>query len=114
MGDIRKIFSFAFLIIAFSIAYYLVFYIPERESKRQELELQKISSEREYKNQQADRKEKQLDDCLTQSHKDYMENWNLACTSQGLKEECTLNSNLADSRNKDYQTDQELCIKKYK
>lgn len=74
LGIIASVF-----LIAFSIFYYLVIYIPGKE--RQKVEDQK--QEELQKKKVEDDKKLQLDTCLIRADTQYSDNWNNECKSQG-------------------------------
>ena len=74
LGIIASVF-----LIAFSIFYYLVIYIPGKE--RQKVEDQK--QEELQKKKVEDDKKLQLDNCLNEADGQYTRNWNAECKSQG-------------------------------
>lgn len=69
----------ALLLVAFSIFYYLVIYIPGKES--QKVEAQKL--ETELAEQAEYDKKIELETCITNAEVSYSNNWNAECKSQG-------------------------------
>jgi len=67
------------LLIAFSVFYYLVIYIPGKEKQR--IEQQKHEEQQKKKAEES--KRFQLDTCLSEAEGQYTRDWNNECKSQG-------------------------------
>ena len=62
--DNRRILTISFLVIALSIAYYFVIFLPQKERERQALELQKQSSEQIA----VDERKRIYEECATEAN----------------------------------------------
>ena len=96
-------------IIAISVAYYLVLFLPQKERVKQEIEKEKIRLESEA----SKKKEEQLQSCVIEAEDTYTRRWNQAVEKLG-REDNTLPSDTSDSLKDRWVQDQELCVKKYK
>jgi len=88
--DNKKIISVSLLIIALSMAYYFVIFLPQKEN--QKIELQRFEAEQkrlevkqqvEQQKEQEDSKLRLLTQCLNQAGENYHTNWFSECKSQG-------------------------------
>ena len=107
---------FSVLLVAFSLAYYYVYFLPQLEIKQIELERQK--QEQLEKQLEEDRKERErnrylLEQCLEKAYETYRYNWDKSCEKRGLKEKCSLPPGLAEKWDKYYKENKEDCFKKY-
>ena len=77
--------SISLLIASLSIAYYYVYYIPQKD--RQKIEQQKFEMEQKRKDEQA--KQQSLQSCLDEADTTYHDTWTNMCKKQGrLSDEC--------------------------
>ena len=112
------------LIVALSVAYYLVVFLPRKETMRIEQqkkeqeagdrqEKEKIKRENEAK---LENKAK-LDECLEKAREDYLERWKKQCASDrekiGTDGMCLLDDSSADFVRKTRTEDRDICFKKY-
>lgn len=75
----------AVLLVAFSVFYYLVIYLPGKEN--QKIETQRLEVEQQKKEKEL--KQESLSSCLTSADESYTNNWNNECKSQGkLSDAC--------------------------
>lgn len=112
--DTKRLFNYSviggILLISFSIFYYFVIFLPDKEKARQKLEEDKqYQAELEIR-----RKENQFESCIELAQEHYHANWELRCKNSGKKEGCELPRYLYDDLQEDYNKAQELCVKKYK
>lgn len=103
---LRTIFNLSviatFLLIGFSVFYYFVIFLPGKESTRLEQEEAK----------QSDR-QVMINACLKKAYESYKAKWNSICKLDGLKEDCTLNTDRSEIIN-DYHKDlKDECYKRY-
>lgn len=126
------------LLGAFSLVYYYVYFLPQKESmrleyeeekeiKKLELEIKQIELERQKQEQlekqlEEDRRERErvrerreylLEQCLEQAYDVYITGWNRDCEERGLEKECGLPTNLAERWDKIHREMKEDCFKKY-
>jgi len=88
----KIIIAITLLIIALSVAYYFVIFLPQKENQKielQRLEAEEEKTEAEQKKKEAESKSQLLSICLGQAESTYSSNWNNECKSQGkLTSEC--------------------------
>jgi hypothetical protein len=106
----KNLIAVSFLIIALSIGYYFVVFLPNKEREKQESDL-KIETAK-LEREQA--KKRDLEYCIEVAHDHYISNWNLGCKGLGKKDECELPGRIAEGVTKVYNDGQELCVKEYK
>jgi len=105
---------FPLLIIAVSIAYYLIIFLPEKEKFRQEIEKEKVSIERESQN----KNDEQFQTCISDAKTEFKRL--LELNSKPDPQPDYPDARLwKDDEAKNYvldryQTAEELCVKKYK
>lgn len=111
---------FSVLLVAFSLVYYYVYFLPQLETKQIELERQK--QEQLEKQLEEDRKEREgvrernrylLEQCLEQAYDVYITGWNRDCEELGKEKDCGLPTNLAERWDKIHQERRDDCFKKY-
>jgi len=100
-------------IVALSIAYYFVIFIPQKESQKVELQKEelRINQEKEEKNTSA------LKTCLYQAELSASNYWNKSCKNFGInkrEDDCTLPQYNADAVSASKKNDQEQCYKLYR
>ena len=102
------------LIIAISISYYLVAFLPSKEKMRNELEKEKIRLEAENSKD----KEAKLEECIAEAEARFKRIKDINSEPDpkpDYPDARQWNSNeLADSTIKEFQNNQDLCVKKYK
>ena len=113
----------AVLIIAFSIFYYLVIFLPQKEQTKLELEerLRAEVQKAEEARRQEEEEEKKLNKilleaCIESAYDTYIEDWNKNCRTSGINkrtDDCTLPLNLANSLNDIHKEMKDECFKKY-
>ena len=99
------ILSIAALIVALSIGYYFVIYLPQKDRLKEESIKQS--------QQQAEANKMLLNRCLVSAETRGSEFWDSECESQGLKKDCrlpTYNADRVDSHIKDNKNE---CFKRY-
>ncbi len=79
------------IVIAGSVLYYFVFYIPEQRRDQ----------------------EAKLDTCLVDAEATKNARWNGDCERQGREEECPLSSEKVESYYGRYEDDRDACFKRY-
>ena len=92
-------------LVAVAIFYYLVIYIPQKES--QKIERQKLEQEAKKTNQ------KTLEGCLQDVEARYNDFWNKMCKTQGLEDDCSLPTYKVDSAKEYLKNWKDECFKKY-
>lgn len=88
----------AVLIVAFSVFYYLMIFIPEKERREEAEQTLRWTN---------------LNACLTATSDDYMAMWNQFCKDLGLGEDCILPFNLSDRCDEHYKEHRDECFKLY-
>lgn len=101
--------SVAALIVALSIGYYFVIFLPQKEQEKIQQEKQKNTAMEEKKTNE----KLLLNYCLEDAEKSYNYNWNKTCSTQRLEDECNLPSNMADSIDNYRKQQKDECFKKY-
>ena len=110
----------AVLVFSFSIAYYFVIFLPQKEKlaleQQKQLQESKDKKEQQAKDdaaaQVAEAKDN-LSTCLSDAQDSNSDEWNSSCKTQGLKNGCELDLDLANSINKDLKDSQDVCFKQY-
>ena len=109
----KIIIAWSFFVIALSIGYYFVIFLPTKERLANELKQQQIEDQ-----QILDRKHfEQLQACIDTANENTRARWDLNCLDYGKDKKeagCTLPGAIADVFTKENTDAQELCIKKYK
>lgn len=103
------IFTLSFLIIALSVAYYLVVYTPQQERVKLETQKQNEKVAAEEKRQ----RKSDLDFCLILAGSSTSSFWDSECEGKGLGKDCllpTYNADRVDTYEKNLKQD---CFKKY-
>lgn len=95
----------AALIIAISVAYYFVWYLPNNAKNKDEIET--IKRTKSYYNQA------QLDTCLKDIDKQALDFWNKNCKERNLKNDCSLPTEIADRIDQFRKDEREVCFKRY-
>jgi hypothetical protein len=110
--DNKKIITASFLIIALSIAYYFVIFLPNKEQKK--LELERLR----YDKEQA--KEKAKFECLAQAHDSYKKKGEQECIKRGYTKndienlKCQLPKSILEDLLKQQDDWQKSCLEIYK
>lgn len=99
----------AALIIALSIGYYFVIYLPKnaKEKLKQAEDVKTQERINEYYRQAS------IDKCFSEAETNYTIYWNTACVSNGLKDLCQLPSKTGDDIEELRKTHKEECLKRY-
>jgi len=86
----KGVLTFSFLLIAFSLCYYYVIFLPQKEEARLEQQRQEQLAKEgreqqalEQELQEKEEAERALDTCLADAESDYHEQWYRECKSQG-------------------------------
>jgi len=103
------ILSIASLIIALSIAYYFVIFLPEKERSKLNLELK----EQEARTEKQKINSVLLDDCLNDVGIRMNNSWNEVCKAKGLKEDCLQSLDVVEIHDKRNVELKNECFKKY-
>lgn len=124
----------ALLVIAASVAYYFVIFLPRERTARLEMDRQKVEVERQQKlaadqiereklEQQRQEKltselrETRMRDllaaCLAGTYAIYSERWQRTCRARGLAENCQLPLDVAESYEKDHYNERADCFKSF-
>ena len=83
----KRLIAISFLIIALSVAYYFVIFLPQKEKQKLEQEKLRITQEQHnaaQKEEEAKSQKESLDSCLLDAEIGYSKNWNKECRSQEL------------------------------
>ena len=113
---LKLVLLLAALATAFSVFYYLVIFLPEKERTRIELERELAATEAAKEaSEEADRQFNQsmLEACLADAESDYNSNWDGECKSQGLSKDCRLPQYNADSIDDTRSERKDDCFKQY-
>ena len=97
------------LIIALSVGYYFVIFLPQREQEKINLQKQ-LQAEAENK-RKSDKVS--LNSCLDAANNASYENWNKYCEIEGLKKDCNLPNDQSEKVNNHTKELKEECFKKY-
>jgi hypothetical protein len=100
---------FSLLLIAVSIFYYLVIFLPSKENAIQE---QRVRNEEEKK-KQAEKQSESLENCLIGARIAGSQFWDNECQIKGLESDCQLPAYNADRVDKHIEQDQDLCYKRF-
>lgn len=107
---------FSVLLVASSVSYYFVIFLPEKEEAKLELQKDKLRAEEQEKTrlqlEKEENKEK-LETCLSSVQKIYEARWDESCYDLGLEGDCVLPFSLVDRWNKLRQQNRDDCYKKY-
>ena len=103
------LFAISALIIALSIGYYFVIFLPQKEQKKINLQKQ-MQTETENK-RNSDRVS--LDSCLGNANNASYDNWNKYCEIEGLKKDCNLPNYQSEKINNYTKELKDECFKKY-
>jgi hypothetical protein len=97
------------LIIALSVGYYFVIFLPKNAEEKLKQAEDAKTQERvsEYYRQAS------IDKCFTEAEAGYTSNWNTSCKLNGLKELCSLPSSDADTIEELRKVRKEECLKRY-
>jgi len=102
----------AVLLSSFSVFYYFVIFLPQKEKEKMQLQQQEMQTKenrRSYNNLM-------LEACLQDTYSNYTANWNSNCKVSGLNHHgdgCSLPSYLAESLNRGNAQAREECYKRY-
>ncbi len=104
------------LIVAGSIFYYFVIFIPQKEKAKLDFERDKWSSEQK---KIEDEKSKEslntrlLNVCLQSADESYLAQWKTECESRKLKDDCSLPSATANHIESFRKESKDECFKRY-
>ena len=127
-SGISKAISFSVLLIGIAIFYYYVIFLPKQEQAKLEFqkqqEQQRIDAQKQ--NQQAEASEAQFDarleaqfnrtmlqECLDGAETNYTVTWKFECKMRGLKSDCSLPTDVANSINDNRKKAKDSCFKSY-
>lgn len=79
------------MIVALSIAYYMVIFLPQKTKRSAAL----------------------LESCLHSADEVKFKDWNRACALQKLDNECSLPVVLSDNVNEEFENNRDMCFRKY-
>jgi hypothetical protein len=103
----------AIIVIALSVAYYFVIFIPQRETQKIELQKEQLRIEQ----QKTDNKTSALKDCLDQAEVYARNFWTRTCKDYGVNNreaDCNLPMYLSDNINAAKKNQQDQCYKLYR
>lgn len=106
------------IIVAVSVAYYFVVFIPQKESQKVELQKEELRTSQ----QKEQEKTSALKDCLHQADFNANAYWNKQCKDYGidkngnpyLKDDCSLDKYHADAVNAAKKNEQDQCYQLYR
>ena len=101
------------LIIASSLAYYFIFYIPSKDRLKRDMEMEKVKMDQDYEIKIIKERENKLDLCLKDAHAAYVKQWDGVCKYLNRDEDCTLVKGEYGAVKADYQEQKEDCFKLY-
>ena len=115
------------LLIGVSVAYYFMYFIPQRdrvkmELQAQELEFKKdqeankvyqIEQEKEVEENRKNERGEALTSCLGDADTTYSEDWENECKSRGLNPGCSLPLQIANVVEKNQKEAKDLCLRQY-
>ena len=91
---------FSVLLVAFSLVYYYVYFLPQLEIKQIELERQKqeqlerqLEEERKERERVRERNRYLLEQCLNQAYDAYETGWNKSCEGLEREKDCEIDLN---------------------
>lgn len=109
----RNIFNLSviatFLLIGFSVFYYFVIFLPEKERGR----VEQVRQEGLNKEIQKREQETKLDTCFNQAYEAYIARWNGICKIDGLEEKCKLPADRSEPTQIYYKELKDECFRKY-
>lgn len=84
------------------VGFYMLFrYYAESDQREKEyknkLELDKIERKAEIDRQKEETRQNNIDQCTNEAWTSYTNQWNSSCKAKGLKDDCSLPSDLAES-----------------
>jgi len=106
---IKYILSLSFLIIAFSIGYYFVIYLPSQAQIRYELQ----QSEQAFKERMVRENQQNLETCVLNAEQLMRNNWNQQCKEKGLAENCSQSVEMVTLQDTRVKALKDECFKKY-
>jgi hypothetical protein len=86
----------------------------ERVRDTQRMESDRLIEEKRREEAQEAARQFEIDQCLNQAEDDYSYNWDNACNSRGLGDDCRLPVYEADSLEELRENRKENCLKRYK
>ncbi len=108
------------LIVALSLAYYLVIFLPKKEATRIDQQKQDQEQQQQAKADAIKKVEdekianrKSLNLCLSMADISYSSFWDSECKGQGLRPDCTLPEYNADRVEKSKKDDKDACFRRY-
>lgn len=102
MSLFQKMIALSLLILSLAIAYYVAFYLPQKQNREWQLKISLI-----------DFNTRQRTDCIQQTVSVASDNWNIACTARGLPNDCSLMPEIGGRVDKAKKEQQDLCLKLY-
>jgi predicted membrane protein len=105
----KIIIAFSILIVAVSIGYYFIIYIPK-------INADKLAEQKAQQRLEANTKltnQTNLQDCLDQAATDSSTQWDKNCSTRGLKNDCSLPMDVSDSIGKAEVNQKNDCFKQY-
>lgn len=106
----------SFLLIALSVFYYFIIFLPQKENQRLKIDALKVSQqeldkmEKKFKEKE---RIKNINECITEAGNNYLESWNAECEYRGLKKECALPDSVSLRLDKIQKEGAEYCFKLY-
>jgi hypothetical protein len=81
--DYRIILSIAILIVALSVGYYFVLYLPQKEQRQIDLQKQQQQAKDKKEEEIKAQSQQALSDCISDAETNYSNNWFRECKSRG-------------------------------
>ena len=107
--DTKKIIALSFLIIAFSIGYYFIIFLPKQDQIKYDLQ----KSEQVLKDQRIAGNKKSLGVCIDKAEQKMQKNWDDNCKTKGLKEKCLQPLEIVTLQNTRLEELKNDCFKQY-
>jgi len=110
MGKLAKgVLIFSLLLVAISIFYYYVIFLPRKEESRLEQNEQEKLIEQERESEMREK----LDSCLEVTRFSYSLCWNMHCRVLGREEDCELPFPRIDRCEEERERNKNECFKRY-
>ncbi len=94
----QKLFLVVCFIIALSVAYYFIIYLPRRDQEKINFANSAIQLRA---------------NCIQQAYQAYTTEWNSNCTGDGFEKSCTLPMQQANAITKNYMSAKDDCFRLY-
>lgn len=105
----RNIVAISFLVIALSIGYYFMMFLPKIEQDK----LNQLTQAQSQAQIAKETNKSMLTACLADAYTTYINGWNSLCHSLGKDDKCLLYKDQADNRDRAYTEIKDECFKQY-